>query len=553
MSLRIGLYARVSTSSQAQAQSIEQQIERLKTVVREQGCQLEDQHVFRDDGWSGASLNRPGLDGLRDVVRTGEIDKLVITAPDRLARNYVHQMILLDEFAHYGCEVEFLDHPMSADPHDKLLLQIRGAVAEYERELITDRMRRGRQAKYRAGLLLPWTKPLYGYVWGIDNPRDPAQARLEDYQAHIVQAIFRWYTTDGLSLCGLAKHLQQQGIPTPSGKQIWSPSTIRGILKQVAYTGQVYAQRYQYRAARVRRSATHPLGKPHQSAQELPEADWIFVASIPPIISQEVFDLAQARLAHNKSFARRNNKVNQYLLRALVSCGHCQAACTCRALDKGRYRYYICNGKGKAIHSRRLDKCPGRYAPADQLDDLVWHDLCELLQQPDFITRALEQAHAGLWLPQELQARRTTLQQSAARLDKQLDRLTDAYLTAIMPLAEYQRRRHDLTQKIRSLAHQQSQLEAQVDHQREMAALTTSLQDFCGRIRLGLDNATFEQKRQLVELLIDRVIVTDDAVEIRYVFPTSKGSEHVRFCHLRLDYRAHLRLVGTVPTPEQSL
>jgi len=286
MSMRMGVYARVSTSNQTQAQSIEPQIERLKAAVQERNAPLDERHIFRDDGWSGASLNRPGLDGLRDAVRAGEIDKVLITAPDRLARNYVHQMILLEEFAHYACEVEFLDRPMSDDPHDKLVLQIRGAVAEYERELITDRMRRGRQAKYRAGVLLPWTKPMYGYVWGVDNPRDPAQVRLEDYQAHVIQDIFSLYTTGGLSLGGLAKYLQQQGIPTPSGNPIWSPCTIRAILRQVAYTGQVYAHRYQYRAARVRRSATHPLGKPHQTMQELPPEDWIFVAHIPPIISQ---------------------------------------------------------------------------------------------------------------------------------------------------------------------------------------------------------------------------------------------------------------------------
>jgi site-specific DNA recombinase len=187
------------------------------------------------------------------------------------------------------------------------------------------------------------------------------------------------------------------------------------------------------------------------------------------------------------------------------------------------------------------------------LDALVWHDVCELVQQPDFITQALEQAHAGLWLPQELQARRAALQQATARLDKQLDRLTDAYLAASMPLAEYQRRRNDLTQKIHALALQHSQLEAQVDRQREMAALTTSLHDFCDRVRQGLDSPTFEQKRQLVELLIDRVIVTDDAVEIRYVFPTSKRSEHVRFCHLRLDYRAHLCVAGCLSSALQRL
>src|SRR5258708_33027827 len=239
MTLRIGLYARVSTSGQVVAQSIEQQIERLKSHVHERGWQLADQHVFRDDGRSGASLNRPGLDGLRDVIRSGEIDRLLITAPDRLARNYVHQMILLDEFQRLGCEVEFLERPMSDEPHYKLLLQIRGAVAEYERELISDRMRRGRQAKYRAGVLLPWTKPLYGYVWGIDNPRDPAQARLEDYQAHIIQDIFSLYTTGGLNLGGLSKYLQQQNIPTPPRKPHWSPCSIRALLQQRPHTGTI--------------------------------------------------------------------------------------------------------------------------------------------------------------------------------------------------------------------------------------------------------------------------------------------------------------------------
>jgi site-specific DNA recombinase len=223
MRLRIGLYARVSTARQALALSIDQQLERLTTAVQERGWQLEREHIFRDDGWSGASLNRPGLDSLRDAVRSGELDKVLITAPDRLARNYVHQMIVLDEFARYGCEVEFLDRPMSDDPHDKLLLQIRGAVAEYERELITDRMRRGRLAKDRAGVLLPWTKPVFGYVWGLDNPRDPAQARLDAYQAPVVQTIFHLYTTDGLSFNAVAKHLQQHAVPTPVASPFGAP------------------------------------------------------------------------------------------------------------------------------------------------------------------------------------------------------------------------------------------------------------------------------------------------------------------------------------------
>src|SRR5258705_1113234 len=157
--MRAAVYGRVSTTRQAQAESMEHQFARLRAAVAGHGWELHEQHVYRDDGYRGASLGRPGLDRLRDHAALAELDLVLVTAPDRLARNYVHQVLLIDELAGHGCRVEFLDRPMSDDPHDQLLLQIRGAVAEYERTLITQRMRRGRQARLRAGTLLPWTRP----------------------------------------------------------------------------------------------------------------------------------------------------------------------------------------------------------------------------------------------------------------------------------------------------------------------------------------------------------------------------------------------------------
>jgi len=133
MSTQVAIYVRVSTLNQVQTQTIEQQLQRLRDHIETHGWQLREEHIFRDAGQSGATLNRPGLDKLRDAVRWGEVTHVLITDPDRLARKYVHQMLLLEEFAHYGCQIEFLDRPMSDDPHDQLLLQIRGAVAEYER------------------------------------------------------------------------------------------------------------------------------------------------------------------------------------------------------------------------------------------------------------------------------------------------------------------------------------------------------------------------------------------------------------------------------------
>jgi site-specific DNA recombinase len=264
--------------------------------------------------------------------------------------------------------------------------------------------------------------------------------------------------------------------------------------------------------------------------------EWIPVTTVAAIVSREHFELAAEKLSRNKSFASRNNKKNTYLLRALVSCGKCGLACGARALRP--YRYYICAGKKKRFRTGEGENCPSRYAPAEQLDEVVWRDLCEVLTHPESITDALRRAHGGQWLPQELKARQENLREGRAALERQLERLMEAYLGEIIPLAEYRRRRQELEQKDEALEGQQRRLRAQADQRMELAGVADSIEDFCVRVQGGLAGATFERRRQLVELLIDRVIVTDDKVEIRYVIPTDPSGEHNRFCHLRTDYSA---------------
>src|SRR5213595_3044892 len=205
--MRVAVYARVSTARQAQAQTIEQQLDRLRAAVAGRGWTLDERHVYRDDGYSGASLGRPGLDRLRDHAALDDLDVVLVTAPDRLASNYVHQVLLIDELAGRGCRVEFLDRPMSTDPHDQLLLQIRGAVAEYERTLIAERMRRGRLARLRAGTLLPWTTAPFGYRLDPDRPRDAAAVRVEPAEAALAAQLFDWYLEPQATLYQLVKRL----------------------------------------------------------------------------------------------------------------------------------------------------------------------------------------------------------------------------------------------------------------------------------------------------------------------------------------------------------
>jgi site-specific DNA recombinase len=262
------------------------------------------------------------------------------------------------------------------------------------------------------------------------------------------------------------------------------------------------------------------------------------VAQVPAIITQEQFDLVQSKFAHNQQFARRNNTAHPYLLRALVSCGACHLSCTGRhrKTKTAGYAYYTCRGKGHPVISCRDEKCRSRFIPAGQLDELVWKDLCEVLMHPQTIAQALQRAQGGQWLPQELQARRENLRKARVSLTQQTERLTDAYLAAVLPLEEYQRRRLELEQRQQGIAEQARQLEVSVGRHDALAGMVQSIEAFCQRVQQGLTDATFEQKRHLIELLIDRVVVTNEEVEIRYVIPTSPTSEHLRFCHLRLDY-----------------
>ncbi len=290
---------------------------------------------------------------------------------------------------------------MSQDPHDQLLLQIRGAVAEYERTLITERMRRGRQRKLEAGLLLPWTRAPYGYRVDPERPRDPAGVRIEESEAAVVREMFAWYAEDSHSFCSLARLLEQRGIRTSTGLVRWNLVSIRCLLTNPAYAGVVYGNRWHRRGALERRSATAPSPHSSFSRVDAPLEEWILVAQIPALISQEQFDCVQAKLASNRRFAHRNNKVHPYLLRALVSCGMCSLACLARTTIH-RLRYYSCTGKLPAVFSHRDGKCASRLSLAQRLEELVWADLCELLIHPEQVTQVLERVHGGNWLPQEL-------------------------------------------------------------------------------------------------------------------------------------------------------
>jgi site-specific DNA recombinase len=136
--MQVAIHARVSTLNQQQEGTIASQVQRLKQHIQQQGWSPLPEHEFLDDGISGARLDRPALDRLHDCAQRGELDAVVVLSPDRLARNYAHQWFLVEEFEKLNTQLIFLQNPFGDTPQGKLLNQMQGMIAEYERAQIAE-------------------------------------------------------------------------------------------------------------------------------------------------------------------------------------------------------------------------------------------------------------------------------------------------------------------------------------------------------------------------------------------------------------------------------
>jgi site-specific DNA recombinase len=515
----VAAYARVSTDRQAESQTIAQQVERLQAYAQQQGWSLPAERIYQDNGESGARLDRPALDRLRDAMAGGAIDVVLITSPDRLARRYAYQVWLLEEIERAGCAVVFLERPPTGDPQDALVIQIRGAVAEYERAVIADRMRRGRLAALRAGRLLPWTTPPFGYRLDPLQPRDPAGVQIDEAAAAVVRQIFAWYVEEGLTLYGIAQRLIAEQVPTPSGRAYWNASSVRKILTNSTYQGVAYGNQKQMVPAKRRHPliGREPKGAGGESCRLRPPEDWIGVP-VPAIISAERFAQAQERLARNRQWATRNTR-GEYLLRCMLSCRRCGLAH--HVWTNGTYAYYRCRGMDVLANRGRREPCHARQLPTARLDRLVWEDLCQLLQDPTVLNDALRRAQQGWLSGDERVARRLDLQRRRAQAQRQIQRLVDAYVADALTLEELQTRRARLEERLVDLDREVQRLEAERVQAEQFQVLGARIEEFRAAMAQRLDEAPFELRRALVELLIDRVVVDAPDVEIRYVIPVS--------------------------------
>jgi site-specific DNA recombinase len=324
--IQAAIYARVSSAHQAEAHTIASQVVALRERVAADGLPLPDALQCMDEGYSGATLVRPALERLRDLVAAGAVDRLYVHSPDRLARQYAYQVLLVDEFQRAGVEVIFLNRALGQSPEDDLLLQVQGMRAEYERAKIVERHRRGKRHAARAGAVNVLAGAPYGYRY-VSKHDGGGHARYEVVaeEARVIRQMFDWLGRERATIGDVCRRLSRAGVVTRTGKTVWDRSVVWGMLKNPASMGTAMfgktrqgPLRPRLRAQRGRRlQPRHGV-----SSYGVPQEEWLTIP-VPAIVEAEIFAVVQEQLRANQRHARQSRRGALYLLQGLVQCQQC--------------------------------------------------------------------------------------------------------------------------------------------------------------------------------------------------------------------------------------
>src|SRR4029450_12320279 len=231
------IYARVSSEQQREEHTIGSQTAALIEFARTLDVEVPKAWVFEDEGYSGATLERPGLERVRDLAAEGQIQAVLVYAPDRSSRKYAYQILLIEEFARQGVETRFLKAPQSATAEDQLLVQFQGMIAEYERAQILERSRRGKRHRAKQGEVSVLSGAPYGYRYVRKTDERSAYYEVDEAQAEVVRQVFELYTADALSIGAITRRLNALGVPTRKEQACWERSTVWAMLRNPAYRG----------------------------------------------------------------------------------------------------------------------------------------------------------------------------------------------------------------------------------------------------------------------------------------------------------------------------
>jgi site-specific DNA recombinase len=521
------IYARVSSEQQREEHTIASQTAALIEFAQTHQLEVPKPWVFEDEGYSGATLERPGLERIRDLAAEGQIQVVLAYAPDRLSRKYAYQILLIEELARHGVETLFVKAPQGTSAEDQLLVQFQGMIAEYERAQILERSRRGKRHRARSGEISVMSGAPYGYRYIRKTDDAPASYAVIEAEAHVVQRVYDMYTVEGLSIGAIVRRLNDEGVPTRKHCARWERSTVWAMLRNSAYRGMAYFGKTRI-AARSR--ITRPLrlrggmSKRNSAGHERPRDEWIEIP-VPALVTEESFARAQELLQENKIRAKRRT-ITPSIVQGLVSCQKCGYAFSrvSTSTTARKLHYYKCIGSdswrklgGPVCDNRRLVR-------QELLDQVVWAEVIRLLEDPTLIHQELDRRLVAARACDPTQQREQSLQRELTHVGKSIERLLNAYQEELVSLEQLRERMPPLRQRQQALRTELQAIADQANDRAMFLRLAETLTAFLARLRSAADSLDVLERQRIVRLVVKDVLVGDDTIVIRHCIPIAAPS-----------------------------
>ena len=528
------IYARVSSKRQAKDQTIGSQTQALRAHAAASRLEVPEDWVFEDEGHSGATLVRPALEALRDLAAQGCVDVVLCYSPDRLARKFAYQALLIEEFARAGVRTQFVKGPRGDSPEDQLLIQFQGMFAEYEKAQLMERYRRGKAYRARSGSVNVLGGAPFGYRYVRKTPETGARYEVVPHEAALVAEMFRRYADDGAAIADLRRWLTAEGVRTRTGKERWDRSVIWGMLRNPAYAGTAVFGKTQavHEPAGLNRTA-RLAGRtvPRQvRVQDRPEEEWTHIP-VPALVDEETFDRVQQRLEDNKRFASRNTKVPSLLqgLAACASCGYGYYRTSTTTTARKKIYYYRCLGSDDyRYQGGRV--CGNKPVRADYADRVIWDHVTALLADPSLIRAEIGKRPARARTSDPVTRKRGQLEQALAKTTTSIAAMITAFSEQLLTIDELRARMPDLRARETGLKDQIAALDAQAADRDAYLKLAGDLEGFLARLRQSSATATTEDRQRVLRALVQDILIGPEKITIRHRIPirepASSGGHH---------------------------
>jgi len=517
----VAIYARVSTERQENEQTVQNQLMVLREYIKKNGYTIASEYV--DEGWSGDILARPELDRLRVDAKNKIWEAVLVYDPDRIARRYSYQELIMDELRELNIEIIFITTAAPKNSEEKILHGVRGLFAEYERAKIAERFRLGKLRKVREGHILTSKSP-FGYTYVPRKDKEHGYYEINNQEAEIIKMMFSWVADDGMTVRGIIKKLRELNIrPRESKRGVWSTSTLSRLLRNKTYIGEAhYGASYAVVPEKPLKHQTYKKVK-KTSRRLRPEEEWIMIP-VPAIIDKELFEKVGRQLKANYALCSRNVK-NKYLLAGKIYC-NCGRRRAGEGPMHGKHLYYRCTDR---IYNYPLPRtCLEKGMNARIADQVVWDKVKGLMGSPDLIMR-----QAKGWFNRR-QARTeqavmpiSNLKKELNKLKKEEDRYVKAYGAGIITIDQLKEHSGGLKSQISSIKGQILSLE-QEKKQDEVIGLPTEkeLEAFCQKARDMLNYLSFEAKQKIIREIIERVTGNKEEVTVEGYLPVDLNNNY---------------------------